>query len=184
MLSSAKSKDKHVSCSVSTWQFGHYEIQVWEITTFSQKCFLFFACFSHIEPITFNQQLSPSFLCLFVAELPPHHPPLLVSWLVGMPVGWLRFGIMSTPSADAIALHKEISHAGELPLTPNVCILATGNNFTSSPITDMATKDSGSVPKTVLQHLSKVSSDWVTCINWSVTSFDIHHLLRRLRVAC
>lgn len=60
-----------------------------------------------------------------------------------------RCGIMSTPSADAIAFHEEISHTGELPHTPNVCILATGNNFTSSPITDMTAKDSGSVPKTV-----------------------------------
>lgn len=79
-----------------------------------------------------------------------------------MPTGWLSFGIMSTPSADAIALHKERCHAGELPLTPNVCILATGNNFTSSPVTDMANKNSGSVPKAILHHLSEVNSDSVT----------------------
>lgn len=30
--------------------------------------------------------------------------------------GWLSFGIMSMPSADPIALHKEICHAGKLPL--------------------------------------------------------------------
>ena len=121
----------------------------------------------------------------------------LVCRLVGMPTGWLSFGIMSTPSADAIALHKEICHAGELPLTPNVCILATGNHFTSSPITDMATKDSGSVPKAALHHLSKVNSDWVTwsCNKRSVTtggrktpkqtpSFDIHRLIGCLGLTC
>lgn len=91
-------------------------------------------------------------VCLLVAD---SRFRSLVCGLVGMPTGWLSFGIMSTPSADAIALHKEICRAGELPLTPNVCILATGDDFTSSPIADAATEDSGSVPEAALHHSSK-----------------------------
>ncbi|TWW63169.1 hypothetical protein D4764_03G0001770 [Takifugu flavidus] len=48
---------------------------------------------------------------------------------------------LSTPSAAAISLHKEISRVGELPLAAHVHVLATGGCFTS--------EDSGRVPKTV-----------------------------------
>lgn len=74
-----------------------------------------------------------------------------------------QMGTTSTPLADAPPSHKEISYAGEqLPLPTNVSILATGNNnsFTSRPIADAASEDSGSLPKSVLRHLSKVYSDW------------------------
>lgn len=90
---------------------------------------------------------------------PPN--PLLLSLLAPAPT--YQMGTTSTPSADASPSHKEISHAGEqLPLPTNVSVLATGNNnnFTSRPIADTASEDSGSPPKSVLRHLSKVYSDW------------------------
>lgn len=145
----------------------------------------------------FYTTISSSFFASLVVENSNFR--YLVCNVVGMLSGWLSFGIMSMPSADPIALHKEICHAGKLPLTHNVCILATGNNFTSTPITDMATKNSGRLPKAVLHHLSKGNSDRFTlsCIKWSVTSgverlqnkpkrkiFDIHHSFVRLGLTC
>ncbi|XP_051269404.1 uncharacterized protein LOC127370939 [Dicentrarchus labrax] len=57
---------------------------------------------------------------------------------VGLSKGNLSFGIMSTPGASACHLRAELIHA-VLPRTPDaVCILAPGNNLTTSSTHEVA----------------------------------------------
>ncbi|XP_035278175.1 uncharacterized protein LOC118229836 [Anguilla anguilla] len=70
-----------------------------------------------------------------------------------MPEGRLSFGFMATPGGDATALRLEISHLGDTPRTPDaVCLLAPGNNMTSSRTIEEAARAFGTLLSVALQH--------------------------------
>lgn len=76
---------------------------------------------------------------------------------VAMPEGRFSFGFMSTPGGDADDLQREICHADDPPLTPDVvCLLASGNNLKSSRTIEMAAKDFKSLLQAALYRWPQV----------------------------
>ncbi|XP_056149880.1 uncharacterized protein LOC130124450 [Lampris incognitus] len=92
----------------------------------------------------------------FVLVIGDSHLRSFVDGYVAMPEGRFSFGFMSTPGGDADALRREICHADDPPLTPDVvCLLAPSNNLTSSPTIEMAAKDFTSLLQAALYRWPK-----------------------------
>lgn len=76
---------------------------------------------------------------------------------VAMPEGRFSFGFMSTPGGDADALRREIYHADDPPLTPDVvCLLAPSSNLKSSRTIEMAAKEFTSLLQAALYRWPQV----------------------------
>ncbi|XP_035292060.1 uncharacterized protein LOC118237448 isoform X2 [Anguilla anguilla] len=89
----------------------------------------------------------------FVFVVGDSHLRSFADGVVNMPEGRLSFGFMATPGGDATALCLEISHLGDTPRTPDaVCLLAPGNNMTSSRTIEEAARAFGTLLSVALQH--------------------------------
>ena len=82
---------------------------------------------------------------------------------VPLPDEDLSFGVMSSPGASADRIREEVAHT-VLPRTPDaICLLAPGNNVTSSRTVDDAQKDFSNLLTTVCKFTDNVSTEKYLC---------------------
>ena len=99
----------------------------------------------------------------FVLIIGDSHLRAFADGTVGISKGRLSFGIMSTPGASASHLRTELI-AATLPRTPDaVCIVAPGNNLTTSPTHEVAGQEFGKLLISARQRWENVSY-FVDCV--------------------